>query len=93
MSEYISIKTLAGFHNINESVLLEMLEYEIVPVKKSHNEILIDAENLNQLERALRLYAELGVNMQGIDIICRMRTQLEALQEEVLLLRKLVDNH
>ncbi len=93
MSDYISIKTLASFHHIDESVLLEMLEYEIVPVKKTGNQLLINTDNLNELERALRLYAELGVNMQGIDIICRMRTQLEALQEEVLQLRKLVDSH
>lgn len=91
MSEYISIKSLAGFHNINEQTLMEIVEYEIVPVKRTETEVLLSQEYLEEFERALRLRLDLEVNMQGVEIICRMRNQIQEMQEEIDRLNRLLE--
>lgn len=90
MSEYISIKSLATFHHLDETLLMEIVEYEIVPVKRTRSEVLISSEDLDDFERALRLYIELDVNLQGVDIICRMRNQMREMQEEIKRLQNLL---
>lgn len=90
MSEYISIKSLANFHNLDEGLLLEIVEYEIVPVKRSRSEISINSEYIEEFERALRLHLDLDVNLQGVEIICRMRNQIQEMQEEIDRLNQLL---
>lgn len=47
-----------------------------------------------RLRRIVRLRRDLGVNLAGIAVILQMRERIEALQEEVQRLRKLVaDSH
>ena len=91
MSEYISIKSLASFHNLDENLLLEIVEYEIVPIKRTRSEVMISSEYLDEFERALRLHLDLGVNLQGVDIICRMRNQIQEMQEEIERLNRLLE--
>lgn len=91
MSEYISIKSLASFHNLDENLLLEIVEYEIVPIKRTRSEVMISSEYLDEFERALRLHLDLGVNLQGVDIICRMRNQIREMQDEIARLNRLLE--
>lgn len=91
MKEYISIKALADFHQLDEKLLLEVATYEIVPVKRTRKEVLLNADDLEEFERALRLYHELEVNLQGVEIICRMHRQIEELQQELARLRDLLE--
>jgi len=90
MKEYISIKALADFHQLDEKLLLEVATYEIVPVKRTRKEVLLNADDLEEFERALRLYHELEVNLQGVEIICRMRNQMQEMQEEIERLNQLL---
>ena len=91
MSEYISIKSLASFHNLDENLLLEIVEYEIVPIKRTRSEVMISSEYLDEFERALRLHLDLGVNLQGVDIICHMRNQIREMQDEIARLNRLLE--
>jgi hypothetical protein len=83
MSKYISIKSLAKFHQLHEQILLDIIEFEIVPIKKRQQNILVNTEDLEVFERAIRLYHDLGVNLQGVDIICNMHKQIIEMQEEL----------
>ena len=83
MSKYISIKSLAKFHQLHEQILLDIIEFEIVPIKKRQQTILVNSDDLEVFERAIRLYHELEVNLQGVDIICRMHQQIIEMQEEL----------
>ncbi len=38
MKKYISLKTLAAFHQVDETLLQELIEYEIVPLSKRNRE-------------------------------------------------------
>ena len=52
---------------------------------------MISSDYLEEFERALRLHLDLGVNLQGVDIICRMRNQIQEMQEEIERLNRLLE--
>ncbi len=83
MENYISIKKLAQFHNISEKTLQEFADYGIFEIHIIQNEPCIQPDKLSRYERAIRLYRDLGVNKEGIEIIMEMRDKLENLQKEV----------
>ncbi len=91
MKKYISLKTLAAFHQVDEALLQELIEYEIVPLSKRNREWAISLDYLDDFERALRLHRELGVNLQGVDIICRMHNRIKEMQAEIEHLKSLLE--
>jgi len=44
---------------------------------------LYSAEDVDEIRRILRLSRDLGVNLAGIEIIIKMRRQMQALQDEL----------
>ncbi|HSW64797.1 MAG TPA: MerR family transcriptional regulator [Dissulfurispiraceae bacterium] len=63
---------------------LRMYEREgfICPHRVNRQRLYSD-EDLERLNLVIRLTKELGVNKAGVDIILRMRSQLEAMQEQM----------
>ena len=55
----------------------------IEPKRSSGNTRLYDEETLGRLEAILTLTRDLGVNLAGVEVILRMREQLEERQVEV----------
>ncbi|HHJ51213.1 MAG TPA: MerR family transcriptional regulator [Phaeodactylibacter sp.] len=69
---YISIKSFCRAHEIGLDFIEEVLEYELIEVQKTEDDLLLPEEQLERLERILRLHYELGINMPGIDVILRL---------------------
>jgi DNA-binding transcriptional MerR regulator len=72
---YVSISTVERRTGLSSQVVRECVERSLV------REPLTDADLL-ELRRIRRLQ-ELGVNMQGIEIILRMRRRIQVLQAEL----------
>ena len=83
MKNYITIKELAAFHEIDEGYLMEFIHFGIISVKKQKTNLEIHLDDVEELERAIRLRRDLEVNLQGVDIICRLRTRIVELQREL----------
>jgi MerR family transcriptional regulator/heat shock protein HspR len=88
MEKYITIKKLAEFHNINETLLQEFAQDGIIEIHLVKQEPCVLSDQLEKYERIIRLYRDLGVNKAGIEIIMEMREKLEYLQNEVQNLRR-----
>lgn len=72
---YISINTAVRRTGLSPQVLEECVERSLV------HEPLTDADLLDL--RRIRRLQELGVNLQGIEIILRMRRRIQVLQAEL----------
>lgn len=83
MKNYITIKELAAFHEIDEGYLMEFIQFGIISVKQQKTSLQIHLDDVEELERAIRLRRDLEVNLQGVDIICRLRNRLVELQKEM----------
>jgi len=91
MSPYrneMKIEQLADFYHIDVRVIYELSDFGIIKLEKRNNQEFIPNEELERCERAVRLYTDLGVNKEGIEIILNMREKMEQLQKDLLKVRQ-----
>ncbi|WP_437395843.1 chaperone modulator CbpM [Flagellimonas lutimaris] len=88
---YISIKTFCERHEVGESFVYSMYEYEILQVEQEKDEGMLHVEDLPLLEKMVRLHNELDINPEGLQAIYHLLCQVENLQEEVASLKKKLD--
>ena len=78
------ISTVAKMLNIHPQTLrLYEREGLIKPARTEGNTRLYSQEDIERLRTILTLTRELGVNLAGVEIILRLREQIEELQREV----------
>jgi len=78
------ISTVAKMLNIHPQTLrLYEREGLIKPSRTEGNTRLYSQEDVERLHTILTLTRDLGVNLAGVEIILRMREQIEELQSEV----------
>lgn len=80
-SNYIELRKIIQFHGVSRKEVEEWTEYEFFHIHTEADEEWIPEDQLDKVERVIRLYRDLGVNSPGIDIILRLTTKLEKLQE------------
>ena len=69
-----------GFVNaLHEHGLIELVTFEEIQY--------VQHDHLRDLERLIRLHYDLEINMEGIDVIAHLLKRVEAMQEEMLVLR------
>ena len=88
MEKYIALKKLAEFHHIKEAFLNELAEDGILEIHIVDSQPCAASGELAKYERAIRLYRDLGVNKEGIEIIMDMRDKMEMMQRELNRLRR-----
>ena len=57
---------------------------EVITVRE---DLFIDAEQLQQLEKIVRFYYEFDINLEGIETIIHLLQQIKSLQDENTALR------
>lgn len=80
-TKYILLHKVIQFHGISRQEVDEWSEYEFFQIHRESNQEWILEDDLDQVERVIRLYRDLGVNNPGIDIILRLTRKLERLQD------------
>ncbi len=88
MEKHISIKELAQFHQISETILREFAESGLFELHIIQSEPCIFPDQLERYERAIRLYRDLGVNKEGVEIIMEMREKMAQMQSELAEIRR-----
>ncbi len=81
---YYSISVVANTYGIHPQTL-RMYEREglLQPSRTEGNTRLYSQEDVERLESILNLTREFGVNLAGVDIIMKMREQMEMMQQDV----------
>ncbi|MBN2443569.1 MAG: hypothetical protein JXJ04_19575 [Spirochaetales bacterium] len=89
--DYFTITEISEICMIESDFVRELIGFGIIEVHKQENFEYVNPETIDVLKMAKRLYFDLGVNKEGIDIILSMRHQILDLQEEVEGLHNKVD--
>ncbi|UWX56225.1 chaperone modulator CbpM [Maribacter litopenaei] len=87
-STFIYIEEFCTHHNIEVSLVHQLVEFEILSLEKTDDREVIEISELPKLEKMVRLYHELEINPQGLHAIHHLLEQVNNLQEEVLTLRR-----
>lgn len=79
----IRIETICESHNIENSFIVSLDELGLIEVTVVKKEMFISHEQLNNVERIIRLHRELNINLEGIDTICNLLERINYLEDEL----------
>lgn len=87
-TEYlIAIDEFCASHNIEISFIASLQESGLVKITTIKESAFIEADQLRQLEKFVRLYYELDINLEGIETINYLLQRIGSLQDEITSLK------
>ena len=86
-TKLISITQFCANYNVPVTFINALQEYELVEITISENDNYLQTNQLNDVEKMMRLHYDLDINFEGIDAIYNLLKQVENLQSEITTLR------
>jgi hypothetical protein len=83
----IAVDEFCANHNIETSFINSLQESGLIEIITIKEAVFVDSSQLKQLEKIVRLYYELDINLEGIETINFLLQRIDSLQDEVLMLR------
>lgn len=80
---YIPLTKLCTHYKIEMSFFNSLDEFGLVEITTIEKTQYIHQNNINNLEKMIRIHNELDVNMEGIDIVFNLLQKIEKLQNEL----------
>ncbi|MGN7206057.1 chaperone modulator CbpM [Pedobacter sp. SAFR-022] len=87
MATLITLKEYSIQYNIEPEFLLELEESGIIFFQEEGEEKYILEEQLSELERYIRFYYDLNINIEGIDAIRHLLAKVAEMEREIKMLR------
>lgn len=92
-TERIIISEYCSHYNIESSFVNILEEMGIVELVHDNDQIFIDVECFENLERCRQLHYELHINPEGIDVILNLINKQNKLQDEIQALKNCLKLH
>jgi hypothetical protein len=84
-TEYlIAVDEFCTLNNVDVSLISSLKQTGLIEVTTIKKSGFIDAGQLQQLEKFIRFYYELDINLEGIETITHLLQRINNLQEEVM---------
>lgn len=84
---FIAAIEFCSSHNIEISFLNILNENGLIDIETVDDTIYIHESQLQELERIVHFYYELGINLEGIETIIYLLQKSESLQSEITAIR------
>ncbi|MCZ4225184.1 chaperone modulator CbpM [Pedobacter rhodius] len=82
-TNFISVDDFCGHYKVEVNFIKSLEEYGLIKTKAIKKSIFINTDDLTGLERYIRLYKELEINLEGLHAVAHLLNQLEFLQQKV----------
>jgi hypothetical protein len=87
-TEYlIAIDEFCSSHNIEISFVSSLQQSGLIEITTIKDSAFIEADQLQQLEKFVRLYYELDINVEGIETINYLLHRINSMHDEITTLR------
>jgi chaperone modulatory protein CbpM len=83
----ISADEFCTLHNIEFSFMRNLQEFGMIEMISRQEVSYIPENQLEKLERILRLHQDLEINMEGIDAITHLLQRISRMQTEIIMLK------
>lgn len=83
----IPAKDFCLHHNIEVSFIHSLHDYGLIEITATDEDCFLQPEQLDELEKMVRLYYDLRINLEGIDAIQHLLQRMDDMQREVNELR------
>ena len=70
-------------HNIEISFISSLQQTGLIEITTIQETSFIDADQLQQVEKILRFYYDLDINLEGIETITHLLQRVNSLQDEI----------
>lgn len=86
-TEFIALSDFCESHDITSTFVIELQEYGLIQVVNRNNDIYIPIQELPKAEKIVRLYLDLDINLEGIEVIENLLEKMQNMQREITLLK------
>jgi hypothetical protein len=87
-AEYlIAVDEFCAIHNIEVSFISSLQENGLIEIRSIRETGFIESSQLQQLEKILRFYYELGINIEGVASITYLLQRINSMQDEIISLK------
>ena len=81
--EMISIDEVCIHYNIERSFIYLLKESGLMTISIEEEKLFIPSDQLNNLEKIIRLYYDLGINLEGLETITYLLQRMNEMQQEI----------
>ncbi len=74
-------------HKIEVSFISSLQETGLIEITTINETEYIHADQLNELEKIVRLYYELDINLEGIETVIHLLQRINEMQDEITILK------
>ncbi|MGB5434733.1 MAG: chaperone modulator CbpM [Maribacter sp.] len=85
--KYIAVKDFCFSHGINTRFIIELQEYGLIEVITKEDVEYIQYDELPNVEKIVRLHADLNINLEGIAVIHELLDRIHRMHEENISLK------
>lgn len=82
-TNFIAVDEFCNSWNIELSFIDSLQETGLIEIVKIRETACIDISQLQQLEKLIRFYYELGINLEGIETILHLLQRIDAMHDEI----------
>lgn len=87
-TEYlVAINEFCTIHNVEISFISSLQLSGLIEIVTIKDSDFIEADQVNQLEKFVRLYYDLDINLEGIETINYLLHRINSMQEEIISLK------
>ena len=87
MRDYIAVEVFCRYHNTEVTFISTLQEYDLIEIISVDDAQYIPLHQLSEVEKMLRLRNDLNINTEGIDVVYRLLQKINAMQQEMDMLR------
>src|SRR5215510_13623619 len=89
--DFIIADEFCASHQLEISFIHSLKDHGMIETVFVNQSLCIYAEELPRLEQIVRLYRDLDINLEGIEVINDLLERIEEMQNEIARLRKRLD--
>ena len=86
-TQLISIQQFCTHYKVPVRFISALQEYELIEITITNNQDYLQINQLNTIEKMMRMHYDLNINFEGIDAIYNLLKQVELLQDEIRILK------
>lgn len=79
----ISVIQFSKYHEIEPQFVIDLYENGLVVLSKLDQEYFIEEDHLTQVEKYVQFHYDLGINLEGIEVIHRLLSEISSLQNQL----------
>jgi len=87
--DLIPVEDFCIYHNIEYSFISSLEDSGLIRVSSIEQSTYIPTDELQKLEKFVRLHYDLDINVEGIETINHLLERIEELQKQILQLRNI----